>query len=70
MFRGLCYSNRWLLSALYPMAMPYMREPDAISVAARATTPAGYRGDAPVGLVCLALVLALVALALRIAAIW
>jgi hypothetical protein len=47
-----------------------MRKPDAVSVAASKTTPAVYRSDAPVELVCLALVLALVALALRIASIW
>ena len=47
-----------------------MRKPDAASVAASKTTPGGYRGDAPAELVCLALVLALVALALRIATIW
>jgi hypothetical protein len=47
-----------------------MRKPDAASVAASKTTPAGYRGEASTELVCLALMLALVALALRIAAIW
>ena len=47
-----------------------MRKPDAVSVAASKTTLANYRGDAPAGLVCLALVLALVALAVRIATIW
>ena len=47
-----------------------MRKPDAVSVAASTTVAAGYRGDAPAELVCLALVLALVALALRIATIW
>ena len=40
-----------------------MPKPDAVSVAAD-------RSNAPVELVCLALVLALVALALRIAATW
>jgi hypothetical protein len=47
-----------------------MRKPDAASVAASKMAPAHYRGDAPAELVCLALMLALVALALRIAAIW
>jgi hypothetical protein len=47
-----------------------MRKPDAVSVAASKTLPARGRSDAPVELVCLALMLALVALALRIAAIW
>jgi hypothetical protein len=47
-----------------------MRKPDAVSLGASKTTLAGYRGDAPAQLVCLALMLALVALALRIATIW
>jgi hypothetical protein len=48
-----------------------MRKPDPASAAARKTSlPAGSRGDAPVELVCLALVLALLALASRIASIW
>jgi hypothetical protein len=47
-----------------------MRKPDAASVAASKTAPTGYRGDAPAELVCLALVLALVSLALRIATTW
>jgi hypothetical protein len=47
-----------------------MRKPGAASVAASKTTRAGYRGDAPAELVCVALVLALVALALRIATVW
>jgi hypothetical protein len=42
-----------------------MRKPDAVSVAASTTAL-----DAPAQLVCLALMLALVALALRIATIW
>jgi hypothetical protein len=47
-----------------------MRNPDAASVAARkASLPAGSRDNAPVELVCLALVLALLALASRIASI-
>ena len=62
MFRGLCFfsHSRWRA----------MRKPDAVSVAASKTVLANYRGDAPAGLVCLALVLALVALASRIAAVW
>jgi hypothetical protein len=48
-----------------------MRKPDAAPVAARqASSPAGSRADTPVELVCLALALALVVLALRIASIW
>jgi hypothetical protein len=48
-----------------------MRKPDAASVAARnPSQPAGSRRDAPAELVCLALVLALLALACRIASIW
>ena len=48
-----------------------MRKPDAGSVAAsKITLPAGSRGDTPTTLVCLALALALVALAARIASIW
>jgi hypothetical protein len=47
-----------------------MAKPDAVSGAARKAMPAGGRSDAPVELVCLALMLALVALVLRIAAIW
>jgi hypothetical protein len=47
-----------------------MRKPDAASVAASKTARAGYRGDAPAELVCVALVLALVALALRITTVW
>jgi hypothetical protein len=48
-----------------------MRKPLPAPVAASNTSvPAGGRGDAPVELVCLALVLALLALALRIASIW
>jgi hypothetical protein len=48
-----------------------MRKPDPASAAARKTcSPAGSRGDAPVELVCLALALALLALASRIATIW
>jgi hypothetical protein len=48
-----------------------MRKPDAALLAATKTSvPAGSRGDAPVELVCLALVLALVVLGLRIASFW
>jgi hypothetical protein len=47
-----------------------MRKPDAASGAATTAPLAGRRGDQPVQLVCLALVLALVTMALRIAAIW
>ena len=48
-----------------------MRKPEAASVAARiASVPAGRRGDTPVELVCLALALALLVLAFRIASIW
>jgi hypothetical protein len=48
-----------------------MRKPEAASVAARkASLPAGGRGDTPVELVCLALTLALLVLAFRIASIW
>jgi hypothetical protein len=48
-----------------------MRKPDAASGAARkASLPAGGQSDAPVELVCLALLLALVVLASRIASIW
>jgi hypothetical protein len=48
-----------------------MRKPAAIPVAARkASYPAGRIDDAPASLVCLALTLALVALAARIASIW
>ena len=47
-----------------------MRKPDAAPGAATRASLAGKRGDEPVELVCLALVLALVALALRIVTIW
>ena len=47
-----------------------MHKPGGGSVAARKAIAAGGRGNAPAELVCLALVLAVVALALRIAAIW
>jgi hypothetical protein len=48
-----------------------MRKPDAAPVAARkASLTAGGRGDAPVELVCMALVLALLVLAFRIASVW
>jgi hypothetical protein len=42
----------------------------ALLVATKTSVPAGSRGDAPVELVCMALVLALLALAFRIASIW
>jgi hypothetical protein len=48
-----------------------MRKPEAASVAARKTSMAdGGRGDSPTELVCLALALALLVLAARIASIW
>jgi hypothetical protein len=48
-----------------------MRKPAAAPVAAsKAPLPAGSRDNAPVELVCLALVLALLALACRVASIW
>jgi hypothetical protein len=48
-----------------------MRKLDAAPVAARKPSlPAGSRGDAPAEVVCLALALALLVLASRIASIW
>jgi hypothetical protein len=48
-----------------------MRKPDAGSVAAsKITLPTVGRGETPTALVCLALTLALLALAARIASIW
>jgi hypothetical protein len=48
-----------------------MRKPAVASVAARkASLPAGRRDDAPVEVVCVALVLALLALGSRIVSIW
>jgi hypothetical protein len=48
-----------------------MRKPDAASVAASKTSlPAGRRSDAPTEVVCVALLLALLALGSRIASIW
>jgi hypothetical protein len=48
-----------------------MRKPDAASAAARKPSlTAGSRADAPARLVCLALVLAVLALASRIASTW
>jgi hypothetical protein len=48
-----------------------MRKPDAAFVAGeKPSLPAGGRGDTPVVLVCLALALALLVLASRIASIW
>jgi hypothetical protein len=48
-----------------------MRKPEAAAAAGRKTPlPAGDRADTPVELVCLALALALLVLAFRIASIW
>jgi hypothetical protein len=48
-----------------------MRKPAAASVAARKTSvPADSRNNAPAEVVCLALMVALLALAARIASIW
>jgi hypothetical protein len=48
-----------------------MRNPDTARVAAsKAALPAARRDDAPTELVCLALALALLALAARIASVW
>jgi hypothetical protein len=48
-----------------------MRKPTTARVAATETSsPAGRRGDAPVELVCLALALAVLTLAFRIASVW
>jgi hypothetical protein len=48
-----------------------MRKPDAVSVAARKTSaPPGNRSDAPIELICVALALALLVLAARIASSW
>jgi hypothetical protein len=47
-----------------------MRNPDAVSVAAAKPSPSANRDNAPVRIVCLALLLALGALACRIASIW
>ena len=48
-----------------------MRKPEAAAVAARKNPPAGvHREGAPTELVCLALALAVVVLAIRIASIW
>jgi hypothetical protein len=48
-----------------------MRKPDAAAVAASKTSPAaGRREAAPTEIVCLALALAVVVLAMRIASIW
>ena len=48
-----------------------MRKPDTVPVAAaKMTLPATGRGETPTELVCLALALALLALATRIASIW
>ncbi|MBU6463680.1 MAG: hypothetical protein KGK01_02460 [Bradyrhizobium sp.] len=47
-----------------------MRKPDAASVGITPASAAGRRADASAKLVCFALMLALVALALRIVTIW
>jgi hypothetical protein len=48
-----------------------MRKPVAASAAARkASVPSGSRDNAPVEVVCMALALALVVLAFRIASVW
>lgn len=47
-----------------------MREPDAASAAAAKPLLPAREDDAPVRIVCLALLLALAALACRIASIW
>jgi hypothetical protein len=48
-----------------------MRKPEAASAAVPKASPrTGLRGDAPTELICLALALALVVLAARIASIW
>lgn len=47
-----------------------MRKLDAVAVGTTPASAADRRADAPAKLVCLALVLALVALALRIVTIW
>jgi hypothetical protein len=48
-----------------------MRKPTTAPVAATKTaSPAGRRGDTPVELVCLALALAVLTLAFRIASVW
>ena len=53
------------------MTHAYGGQPDAASVAASKTSvPAGRRSDAPTEVVCMALALALLALASRIASFW
>jgi hypothetical protein len=47
-----------------------MRKPDAAAAAANKTSLAGQRESTPTELVCLALALAVVVLAMRIASIW
>ena len=47
-----------------------MRKPEAAALAAGKSSPAERRGDAPIRLICLALSLALLVLAARIASIW
>jgi hypothetical protein len=47
-----------------------MRKPAAAIAATKASLPAGSRNSAPEEVVCLALVVALVVLAARIACVW
>jgi hypothetical protein len=48
-----------------------MRKPEAaLAAAKKPSLPAGRSGDTPVELVCLALALALLVLAFRIASVW
>jgi hypothetical protein len=47
-----------------------MRKTAAPAIATKASLPAGGRDDAPAGLICLALALALFVLAFRIASVW
>ena len=47
-----------------------MRKPDSVAAAASKTSLAGRRETAPTEIVCLALALAVVVLAMRIASIW
>jgi hypothetical protein len=47
-----------------------MRKPDAVATAATKTSLAGRREPTPTELVCLALALAVVMLAMRIASMW
>ena len=47
-----------------------MRKPNAALIAAKSAPQAARRSDAPEQLVCLALLLAMFAIALRIASVW